>query len=118
MWKDGENAGRQMQHSIVFGISELQIRPAYRFQYLSIFKVDKKNLSHAIYKRTMTALYHSPEYQVVQVYNGYEYQISYSKPNDQSSIPSCFREEEFLSFTSLFHCDPQDGASFDPRGII
>ena len=46
-------------------------------------------------KRTMMVLYRSPEYQVVKVYNGYKYQNHSSGPNDQSSTPSCFREEEF-----------------------
>ena len=39
-------------------------------------------------------LYRSTEYQVVKVYNSYKYQISQFKANDQSSTPSCFREEE------------------------
>ena len=52
-----------------------------------------------------------------------------SRPNDQSSTPCCFREEEFkvfllcsyvstFSITTVPTYDPPDGASFDPRGII
>ena len=39
----------------------------------------------------------------------------------QSSRPSSFREEEFWSLllcSYILICDPQDGASFNPRGII
>ena len=39
----------------------------------------------------------------------------------ESSTHSSFREEEFdvcLLCSHSQHCDPQGGASFDPRGII